>query len=204
MRLNPASHLAGPVRWALPGIGVLALTACGFALMPHLHFPSWMSSTALVTPNPNGRLARLLREGLSREGIRVVHPTAPHGASLVIFAPEILSRVIAVNGQGEPAEYLVSYHVHFKLERGPQTVLGPSAIRLRQTYFYLPLSPLAMTSESYNLTRTLERQAARLILYRLASPSARQAPLAPPAVQGHGSQGPEPGRGRSAMRGPDW
>ncbi len=158
---------------ALIGLVLSGLAACGFSLMPRFNFPPWMKTTALVTPNPNGRLARLLRQELAREGIRVVHPADPHGASLVIFGSEILSRVLAVNGQGEPAEYLISYHVHFRLERGANTLLGPIAIRLRQTYFYEPLAPLAMTSESFNLTRTLERKAARLILYRLASPAAR-------------------------------
>ncbi|EQD51590.1 LPS-assembly lipoprotein RlpB [mine drainage metagenome] len=171
-------------RWALIGAASLVTVACGFALMPPLHFPPWMKTTSLVTPNPNGRLARLLRDSLTREGIRVVRPSLPHGASLVIFGPEVLSRVLAVNGQGEPAEYLVSYHVHFRLERGTKTVFGPSAIRLRQTYFYLPLSPLAVNSESYNLTRTLERKAARLILYRLASPRASGRP-ARPAAKSH-------------------
>ncbi|MHB1543279.1 MAG: LPS-assembly lipoprotein LptE [Gammaproteobacteria bacterium] len=195
MRHRSFGHRVRFGRWALLALASISLVACGFALMPPFHFPPWMKTTALVTPNPNGRLARLLRESLAREGIRVVRPSLPHGASLVIFAPEILSRVLAVNGQGEPAEYLVSYHVHFRLERGTRTVFGPSAIRLRQTYFYLPLAPLAMTSESYNLTRTLERKAARLILYRLASPEARGLATHPaPAPHEPGGAGAHPAR----------
>lgn len=171
----------GRTRLVFVAAAILGLTACGYALMPRFHFPPWMKTTALVVPNSNGRLARFLRERLAREGIQVVHRSQPHTATLVIFAPEILSRVIAVNGQGEPAEYLISYHVHFKLLRDRKTVLAPTAIRLRQTYFYEPLEPLAMDTQSFNLTRTLERRAGRLILYRLAAPKARAPLPTPPA-----------------------
>jgi outer membrane lipopolysaccharide assembly protein LptE/RlpB len=149
-----------------------------------LHLPRGMNPLAVVVPNPNGHLALALRERLERSGITVVTVRKPHPATLVIRKAFMRSRILAVNGQGEPAEYLMSYHVRFTLLKGNRTVLPPTTVRIRQTYFYLPLATLAMTSQAYNLTRSLEAKAARLILLRLSAPHLLRPPPSTPKPPG--------------------
>ncbi len=148
----------------------LGLSGCGFALGTHYHLPRSLTPLALVTPDPNGYLALALRERLERSGFAVVSVQKTHAAILTVQKAFVLSRILAVNGQGEPAEYLLSYHVRFTLLKGDQTILPPTTLRIRKTYFYLPLATLAMTSQAYNLTRSLESKAARLILLPLSAP----------------------------------
>jgi LPS-assembly lipoprotein len=156
----------------------LGLSGCGFALGTRYHLPRSLAPLALVAPDPNGYLALVLRERLERSGFAVVSVRKPHASTLTIQRAFIRSRILAVNGQGEPAEYLMSYHVRFTLLKGQRTVLRPTTLRIRRTYFYLPLATLAMTSQAYNLTRSLESKAARLILLRLSAPRLRLAPTA--------------------------
>ncbi len=152
----------------------LGLSGCGFALGTAYHLPRSLAPLALVAPDPNGYLALVLRERFERAGFAVVSVRKPHASTLTIQKAFIRSRILAVNGQGEPAEYLMSYHVRFTLLKGHRIILRPTTLRIRRTYFYLPLATLAMTSQAYNLTRSLESKAARLILLRLSAPRLRQ------------------------------
>ena len=154
---------------ALPAF--LLLGGCGFHLAGTVqHLPPVMAQTCIQSDEPYGYLENQLRNAIREQGATVSETCTDKTAELIIVSHTYTRRVLAVNAQSRPQEYLLTYKVTFRLDDGHgKTLLPNSTIKLETEQAYSVANELGAGRRRSELLQHLQREASRLILLRVKS-----------------------------------
>ena len=163
------------LRLAPLALGVLLLTACGFHFRQAPDLPPSMRHIYIAAPGNNGNLLRELRRDLASDDTEIM-PT-PLGATTTLSILDVThnSRPLALNRNGQPLEYQVTYQVEFSLLVQDITIMEPQTVDLRRNYTYSILNAIANEEQEKNLEDALSRDVAQFIVYRVIA-AARSLP----------------------------
>jgi outer membrane lipopolysaccharide assembly protein LptE/RlpB len=110
---------------------------------------------------------RELRRDLASDDTQVL-PT-PLGATTTLSILDVsrASRPVALDTNGQPLEYQVTYEVEFALLVQGATIMEPQTVDLRRTYTYSVTNAIANEEQEQNLQDALSRDVAQFIVYRV-------------------------------------
>jgi LPS-assembly lipoprotein len=155
-------------RSVLAGLGVLALSACGFKLRGAQRYAF---KTLAVMPNPGGVLAAELRRSLGG-GVHVLAPQEPPTQAQVVL--DILQEqrekiVVGINSSGQVREFQLRVRVKFSVRTPQGKELAPEAeVLLQRDISFNESVALAKEAEEVLLYRDMQTDAVQQVLRRLA------------------------------------
>ncbi len=158
-----------PACAALAGAVAVAAGGCGFHPAGSVgHLPAAMHRTCLRSEEPYGHLENLLRNALRERGERVGTACGGKDAILDIIDHSMESRVLAVNAKGQPLQYQLMYHVRFRLlDAHGNQLLAPTTIQVQRQLAYSVYNELGAGQRKQSLKADMQREASRLVLFRL-------------------------------------
>ena len=167
MSTNPASLRRWLAIAVLPVF--MPLSGCGFHLAGTVgSLPQDMANTCIQSNEPYGYLENQLRNSIRAQGFKVSDTCTDKTAVLTIVKHSFERRVLAVNAEGRPQEYLLTYKVTFRLDDGNgKTLLQDSTLKLQTEQAYEVINELGAGRRQGVLLQHLQREASRLILLRL-------------------------------------
>lgn len=147
----------------------LALAGCGFHPVGGSgKLPAAMHVTYVASGEPYGNLENLLRRALVARGDEVTENRDRASAVLDIMSTGNNRRVLAVNSNGQPLEYMLTYRVRFRLlDAKGGALLAPQEIALRRDLAYSVNIQLGSTRRERELIADMQNEAVELIMLRL-------------------------------------
>ncbi len=171
----------GVCRWRWVMLVWAALVAgCGFHPRGRIAVPAGLERIEVRGAPAFSVLGAELRRRLTAHGIRVVSAGKPADAVLRILFNRSGLRVVSVGATGKAQEYALFTDVRYEVT-DPQgrVLLAPVTLHLTRTLLFDPNQVLAVDAEAAVRREDMEREAVRLILYRLqAMPPLRGAETA--------------------------
>lgn len=145
------------------------LTACGFHFHQAPDLPPSMRQIYIDAPGNNGALLRELRRDLASNDTQVM--LTPLGATTTLSIIDISqsSKPVALDTNGQPLEYQVTYQVEFSLLVQGVTILEPQTVNLKRNYTYSITNAIANEEQEQNLGDALSRDVAQFIVYRVVA-----------------------------------
>lgn len=182
MRLNTGFRITLPAGGALAVALTLALGGCGFHPAGAVgRLPAVMHRTCLRSGEPYGHLENLLRNALRERGERVGTDCGDKDAVLDVIDHSMDSRVLAVNSKGQPLQYQLMYQVRFRvLDAHGNQLLAPTTIQVQRQLAYSVYNELGAGQRKQALKADMQREASRLILFRLEALGRKERPA--PAI----------------------
>lgn len=158
----------------------LAVAGCGFHLAGTVrHLPAAMAHTCIQSEEPYGHLENLLRNAIRAHGDEVSDSCGKDAATLAIISHSVETRVLAVNSQGQPLQYQLTYQVQFRLDGADgKTLLPAASLQLQRQLAYSVYNELGTGRRKKALIADMQREASRLILLRLEALDRRPSPAA--------------------------
>ncbi len=160
-------------RWTLL-VWVLLVSACGFHPRGQIAVPEGLERIAIQGAPAFTVLGAELRRRLAAHGIHVVADGEPADAVLRILQNRSGLRVVSVAPSGKAREYALFTDVRYDVvDAGGRVLLKPVGIHLSRTLLFDPNQVLAIDAEAAVRREDMEREAVRLILYRLQTMAPR-------------------------------
>lgn len=160
----------GPASWGVVAGLVVVLAGCGFQPRGRIAVPAGLDRMEVRGAPAFTVLGAELRRRLRAHGIRVVEAGEPADAVLRILSNRAGLRVVSVAPTGKAQEYLLFTDMRYDVvDRQGRALLEPSNLRLTRTLLFDPNQVLAVDAEAAVRREDMEREAVRLILYRLQS-----------------------------------
>ena len=174
-----------PWGWGLV-VCLLVGAGCGFHPRGQIAMPQGLERIEIRGAPGFTVLGAELRRRLQAHGVRVAGPGEPADAVLRILHNRSGLRVVSVAPSGKAQEYALFMDVRYDVvDRRGRTLLRPAELHLTRTLLFDPNQVLAVDAEAAARREDMEREAVRLILYRLQTMhSPTQNPSQGP---GHGS-----------------
>lgn len=157
------------LKLSLAGAFAFALAGCGFHPVGGSgRLPAAMRVTYVASGEPYGNLENLLRRALVARGDQVTEDSKQASAVLDIMSTSNNKRVLAVNSNGQPLEYMLTYRVRFRLlDAKGDALLAPQEIALRRDLAYSVNIQLGSTRRERELIADMQNEAVELIMLRL-------------------------------------
>jgi LPS-assembly lipoprotein len=164
MKLNQANRLLT----GLVLITTLALTGCGFKLRGSQPIPDELRVMRLDSVDKYSELARLLRDRLVLNNIKLVGNDSDAVASLTLYKDKLNRRTLSLFPNGQVAEYELIYSIKYAINV-PQNDLQLFEFEIYRDYQDDPQSALAKSKELKLILKEMRQQAANKIVRQLAS-----------------------------------
>ena len=148
----------------------LLVSACGFQLRGQADLPPQMAQTYIAGTAADEGIGLELALLLQASGVEVV--ATPEAASAVFNARHVANkrRVLSVSGAAEVSEYELALLVTFSVQgRANDFTVEEQTITITRQYLHDPTSLLGISQEEADLVEEMQRDAARLIIFRLAA-----------------------------------
>lgn len=166
------------LRLVLPLALLSALAGCGFHLRGNYDVPAFLEAVSLKTAPGASDLGTELRLALERKHIA----TTGGDVQLEVVSEKLTRQTSSVDSSARAAEYVLIYHVGFRVNSGDNRVIGPlQTLILRRSYQYSPSSVVGKSTEEATLVSELYTDAAQQIVRQLVAMKA--APAAPAATE---------------------
>ncbi|MGH8224717.1 MAG: LPS assembly lipoprotein LptE [Gammaproteobacteria bacterium] len=148
---------------------LFALVGCGFHPVGSSgELPKVMHTTYVASGEPYGNLENLLRRAVVARGDQVTEDNQQASAVLDIMSTDNSRRVLAVNSNGQPLEYSISYRVQFRLlDAKGKELLTPQSVVLHRNLAYSIYIQIGSTRRERELVADMQGEAVQLILLRL-------------------------------------
>ncbi|MEN1957763.1 LPS assembly lipoprotein LptE [Luteimonas sp. MJ204] len=157
-----------PLRFALPMLVALLVTACGFHLREPLQLPPDLAGVQVTARDPYSPLLQALTRTLERAGFDVPERAGEGVARLRIHSERWESQAISVDQFGRAQEFTLRYAAVFSLLDGDGEELVPEqVIELSRDYVSLPENSTGSESEREMLSREMQREMAAAVLRRI-------------------------------------
>jgi LPS-assembly lipoprotein len=151
----------------------LLLAGCGWHLRGTYELPPAMALTYVDTDAKTGELTRHLHRTLRAADITVVSQPVENAARLRVRSGSG-RRVISIGPDGKALEYEIFATATFSVTTPDASFeLAQQEISLRRDLLFDPLDVLAANKEQEQLRLDMEKQAANLIIDRIAAAYAR-------------------------------
>ncbi|HZP85484.1 MAG TPA: LPS assembly lipoprotein LptE [Burkholderiales bacterium] len=161
----------------LAGAGLLALHACGFRPMKPVAIPF---ENLYVAPSDYSSFAAEFRryvESYSRA--RLASDPKAALATLEILGEQQQKQILSLSGAGRVTEYLLRYHVAFKVrDKSGKELIGPSDISLERDMAYNDNAILGKENEEAFLFQDMRQDAIQQLVRRLATIKLAEVPPA--------------------------
>lgn len=156
----------------LLGLGLLALTACGFQLRG---FTELDFKKIFIQKSTNSVLAKDLRRSLMSSGVEVVESPQDAEMLLELMSERTEKNILSLSGGGKVREYELLYTVTYRWREASSELWGPAqVIEQRRDYSYDDTQLLAKEGEETRLYNDMRSDSAREIMRRLNAFSANK------------------------------
>jgi LPS-assembly lipoprotein len=145
------------------------LAGCGFHLRQAPDQPPSMRKIYVAAAGHNGQLLRQLRRSLASDQTEVLDTPVGATTTLSIINVQQASLPLAVDDNGNPVEYQVTYTVEFALIVQDVTVLEPQVVTLTRNYAYSVANAVANQEQEQILGDAMAKDAAQFISFRVAA-----------------------------------
>jgi LPS-assembly lipoprotein len=155
-------------RFAVAGLLVALLAACGFQLQGSAPLPKVLAVAYIDADNPQSEFVQSLRRALQTSGARVTERREDGAAVLRIETDKVTERIISVSARNIPQEYELVYDVAFSVSRDGKELLASQQISANRDYSFDERALLAKEREKETLSEALARDLAALAMRRLS------------------------------------
>lgn len=158
------------VKLLLVFAAALSLAACGFHLRGKADLPPQMAQTHIEGIQTHDGLGRELALMLGMNGVEVVSTSDSASAILAVTRTDFRQRVLTVDASANAREYELALTVGFRVRgHGNDFELAAQTITVTRTLLHEATDVLGNADERAVLAEDMQRDLARLILYRLSA-----------------------------------
>ncbi|MDN3652564.1 LPS assembly lipoprotein LptE [Thalassotalea ponticola] len=148
---------------------VALLSGCGFKLRGDYLLPEQLQTLYVSSSDPNGELARIVRQHLSINEVDVVKAPAQNTPQLRLLTDKLDRRTLSLFNNGQVAEYELTYSVAYELIDVELDKRQRFNFAITRNYQDDPDRALAKSRELNLLHKEMRFEAADIILRNLAS-----------------------------------
>ncbi len=149
---------------------VVATVGCGYQLRGSSDLPQYMEQTYVLAVRPSSPLVREVQRVLANSGTRVVFSTGQADAVIRITRDDLTRRVLTVSEKTRVQEFMLDYHVEFRVTNSEGKVLVPDQeLELHQAYEFSETQVLGKSGQQQILTGQMQREMAALIMDRISA-----------------------------------
>lgn len=170
------------IHWFILSIccaSALLLAGCGFHLRRSAALPAAMQARVALQVNGGGDFQRTLASALRANGVEVLDGSAPDAATLAVPVATFSRRLLTSGGVERVGEYVVTFHVEFRVVAADgKVIVPPQTLELSHEFAMDQTQFSSVASESGAIERSLVREMSDAVLRRLQA----RAKLPPPAA----------------------
>lgn len=161
-------------------VGAVVLAGCGFHLRRSAALPAIMQQQVYLRVDGGGDFPRTLASALRASKVNVLDAPAPGAATLAVPVAVFSTRLLTTGGYERVGEYLVDFHVQFRLTDADGKVVVPlQTLDLSHEFAIDQNQFSAISSEAEAIKRSLVREMTDAVLRRLQAQARKGTPLAP-------------------------
>lgn len=149
-------------------VSALLLAGCGFHLRRSAALPAAMQSRVVLQVNGGGDFQRTLASALQANGVAVLDESTPDAATLSVPVATFSRRLLTSGGVERVGEYMVTFHVEFRVvdARG-KVVVPPQTLDVSHEFAMDQMQFSSLASETGAIERSLVREMSDAVLRRL-------------------------------------
>ena len=148
----------------------LSLAACGFQLRGQADLPPQMARTHIAGTSTDEGLGLELVRLLKANGVTLVSASEEAGTVVTFTRINATRKVLSVGDTAKVREYELILTVSFRAaSRDESLVFEDQTLTLTRRHLHDPTSVLGSSQTESVLREDMERDAAQLVLYRLAA-----------------------------------
>jgi LPS-assembly lipoprotein len=166
-RVVPMSFL----RFSLPLVAAVALSACGFHLRENVKLPATIQKVHIDMAGGSD-FQRMLARALTVAGADLETESGPGIAEVRVPVANFSTDTLTAGGYVRITEYAVNYQVQFSVLDGAGNMVIPNQrIDMQREYSYDASNTIGNASEVAEIQRSLNEDMVQAILFRLQAAS---------------------------------
>jgi LPS-assembly lipoprotein len=149
---------------------LVSTAGCGYQLRGSSNLPESMKQTYVQTVKPGSPLLKEVQRVLGNSGSEVVFLVAQADAVLRITRDDMIRRVLTVSDTTRVQEFMLDYHVEFRVTDAAGKVLVPNQeLELHQAFEFSDTQVLGKSGQEEILSQEMHREMAALIMDRISA-----------------------------------
>ncbi|WP_454782552.1 LPS-assembly lipoprotein LptE [Legionella sp. WA2022007384] len=167
--VGQSQHQFATLRYMLPLLLLLLLSACGFHLRGMSNVPRWLSNVAIISENDDKQFVSILQSRLESSKIDVNPEPSQAKYWLIIDEVNLHQQIISVGASTNPRQYTLTLTVIFVLKaRSGQIVEVPGKISVSRELTLNNDRILGSKDEESIIVGEMKQDAVTQIIYRLS------------------------------------
>ncbi|KTC90054.1 LPS assembly lipoprotein LptE [Fluoribacter dumoffii] len=163
-----ATRFSATLRYTIPLLITLLLSACGFHLRGISNVPSWLNNVAIISVNNDKQFISILESRLESAKVQVNSDPSSAKYWLIINEVNLQQQIVSVGASTNPRQYTLTLTVLFEVKtRAGQVIEVPGQISISRELTMNNDRILGSKDEESILIGEMKQDAVTQIIYRL-------------------------------------